>query len=376
MSKLQNNKLCILLHQIGPYHHARLNALARCLDVLVVEIRATSTEYYWTNLDHGVCNYSVVRAQGKVAIVNVFKQHSIDFFLTYGWNEPEYLQTILYAKKNRKQVFMASDSIEIGSTRNVIKHFIKRKIAQSIDGFLVAGKRSEAYIRYYVPQAIIEKPFDVVDNEHFLNAQIYEPEGYLLCMARLIKEKNIPEFILALSQIQDIIRKKNTSVIIVGAGEEYEIINLLIENNNVSDFVKIISWKSYNEIPALYHQASALILPSISDTWGLVVNEAMAAGLPILLSKNCGCTLDLLLEGENGLSFSPSCGDIARAIKQYLEISSEQKRAMGARSKAIIAYYDLNAHATAIQNLQAVALGKSLSSSKKCFLQVISALKR
>lgn len=371
------NVICVLLHQIGPYHHARLNALARRFDVLAVEIRATSTEYYWTNLDHGVCNYSVVRAQGKAAIVNVFKQHSIDFFLTYGWNEPEYLQTILYAKKNRQQVFMASDSIEIASTRNIIKHFIKRKIAQSIDGFLVAGKRSEAYIRYYVPQAIIEKPFDVVDNAHFENYGNYNPNGYLLCVARLIEKKNIIALVDAVSLIKEFFEKYNTKLLIVGSGLEQNSIESAIKSHNLSNLVTLENWKSYEELPALYHNAQALILPSLyGETWGLVVNEALSAGLPILLSNKCGCLPELLHEGDNGFSFNPSRIDISKTVKQYLNLAVDEKRGMSKKSKAIVSHYEINNHVDAVQNLLAKTHIIKLGLFNKSILQLISFLKK
>ena len=54
-----------------------------------------------------------------------------------------------------------------------------------------------------------------------------------------------------------------------------------------------------------YKKASAFILPSYFDNWGLVVNEAIASGLPCIVSKNCGCAKDLIVNGISGLIFDP-----------------------------------------------------------------------
>jgi glycosyltransferase involved in cell wall biosynthesis len=86
----------------------------------------------------------------------------------------------------------------------------------------------------------------------------------------------------------------------LGDGPERE--NLIKEAQGSS--VQLLGWKDYEELPLWYHRASLFILPSYFEPWGLVVNEAMAAGLPILVSSATGCHPDLISEA-NGWIFDP-----------------------------------------------------------------------
>ena len=106
-----------------------------------------------------------------------------------------------------------------------------------------------------------------------------------------------------------------------------------------SDVVSWFGWASYKDLPSLYHSASCLILPSLSESWGLVVNEAMAAGLPILVSERCGCVPELCHDGINGYSFDPF--NVEQLAELMLKMSSDliDIRSMGEASKKIIADY-------------------------------------
>ena len=97
---------------------------------------------------------------------------------------------------------------------------------------------------------------------------------------------------------------------------------------------------SAKELLPLYAGAGCFVLPSIREPWGLVVNEAMAAELPVLVSNRCGCCEDLLAEGENGFSFSPEDAPRLTALLLEMErMSVEQRGLMGLRSAQIIAGY-------------------------------------
>src|SRR5438034_9827058 len=72
-----------------------------------------------------------------------------------------------------------------------------------------------------------------------------------------------------------------------------------------SEYVHLPGFKQYEELPIFYGLADAFIHASISEPWGLVVNEAMASGLPVLVSIACGCEGDLVKEKVNGFSFNP-----------------------------------------------------------------------
>ncbi len=86
-----------------------------------------------------------------------------------------------------------------------------------------------------------------------------------------------------------------------------------------------------------YGLASAFVLPSVKEAWGLVVNEAMAAGLPVMVSVTAGCRSDLVQDGANGFLFDPwDVNDIAGAMRRMEHLPEEARAAMGQRSRRII----------------------------------------
>ena len=94
------------------------------------------------------------------------------------------------------------------------------------------------------------------------------------------------------------------------------------------------------------------MLPSTREPWGLVVNEAMAADLPVLVSRQCGCREDLVVEGENGYSFEPTEGAVlTRYLHRMERLPLEERAVMGQRSGEIIAGFTPRGFGRAIASI-------------------------
>jgi len=95
-------------------------------------------------------------------------------------------------------------------------------------------------------------------------------------------------------------------------------------------------FKQKEELPKYLAVSDVFVLPSVSEGWGLVVNEAMAAGLPILISKKCGCSQELVEDGKNGFSFDPQ--DTNELLRLMLDIADGKYdlKVMGENSLRII----------------------------------------
>ena len=97
--------------------------------------------------------------------------------------------------------------------------------------------------------------------------------------------------------------------------------------------VKIADWIQYEKLPIYYGLAKTFILPSTSEPWGLMVNEAMASGLPILISRQCGYITELCWRGINGYDFDPwNVAELAGLMKLVQSLEDDLTRMAEART--------------------------------------------
>jgi glycosyltransferase involved in cell wall biosynthesis len=95
-----------------------------------------------------------------------------------------------------------------------------------------------------------------------------------------------------------------------------------ITNQAIQDYVHLPGFLQQQELLPYFAHASCFIHASVQEQWGLVVNEAMASGLPVLVSNRCGCYEDLIIEGVNGFGFDPE--NVQQLTDLMLKISSEK----------------------------------------------------
>ena len=113
--------------------------------------------------------------------------------------------------------------------------------------------------------------------------------------------------------------------------------------SNLRNHIHLLPFLSQEKLPEIYQYAKGLICSSSSETWGLVINEAMACGCPVIASIQCGATNTLVKEGINGFCFS--CEDINRLVLLMIKLhrqDDEKQLAMREASKRIIANWDLS----------------------------------
>jgi glycosyltransferase involved in cell wall biosynthesis len=188
----------------------------------------------------------------------------------------------------------------------------------------------------------------VVDNEYFTQganevrskkAEVRRryglPENYFLASARFLEKKNLFTLLRAYATYRHNAGDNAWKLILLGDGPlrhglEIERAALKIEHD-----VLMPGFKQYDELPGYYALANAFVHTSTTEQWGLVVNEAMASGLPVIVSNRCGCVPELVGEGVNGFTFNPD--DAGQLGELMLRLSKEsQLPAMGDVGRNII----------------------------------------
>lgn len=360
-------RILFFLHRIGPYHHARFTELAKSCELIAVEILPASAEYDWKPIEV-TANYQRVQmktdASGKEPggkkllreVQNILEQYRPGAVITMGWSNRTYMAALYAAKKMGIPVFSMSDSTYDHTRRYSVIELIKSSIVTCFDGFVTAGSRSENYLqKLSVQPQIIFKPFDVVDNSHFrktgeLIKSFDYDTPYLLCISRYIPEKNLFNLIEAYHRFLTLHPDERTILYLVGSGPLEPVLREKISQLPHQQ-IRLFPFVQYDELPSLYQHARGLILASVSDQWGLVVNEAMAAGLPVLVSKGCGCADDLVKNGENGWIMDPTPDGIIAALEKFFAKTPEQLREMGQIGQRIIQHYDLKDHKIAVLSM-------------------------
>jgi glycosyltransferase involved in cell wall biosynthesis len=199
-----------------------------------------------------------------------------------------------------------------------------------------------------IPSERISVGLNVVDNSHFArNSQharenasharrdLGLPGRYFLCVSRFVAKKNLHAMLKAFASYLS-----NGGIprdlVLAGDGILKESLLHTAQQLGVSDLVHFLGFAGYAELPSIYGLADALVLPSLSEQWGLVVNEAMAAGIPVLVSSKCGCAKDLVKPGLNGYLFEPTSVEGLTDALLALPTTEGDLSAMGRAAEATV----------------------------------------
>ncbi|MBS1504367.1 MAG: glycosyltransferase, partial [Bacteroidetes bacterium] len=209
---------------------------------------------------------------------------------------------IRWAKNHQKKFIMFDDAKPSQVKRNLLVQSIKDLITRQIDGIWLPTKDYDAeYAGLDKNNVVFFHGYNCINNEIFKFNSSREIVGkVIVCVARLVPIKNLDNLLRAWKLIET--KNPDYKLVIIGDGPEFEHLNHLKTNLKL-DRVVFLGAVNNTDIPTYFYNASAFILPSLSESWGLVVNEALAAGLPVLLSNKINARNSLLREGVNGFAF-------------------------------------------------------------------------
>jgi glycosyltransferase involved in cell wall biosynthesis len=360
----------LALRRIGPYHHARFQAAAARLALVVLETRPASQEYPWEFTPAGG-GYRVERLRGAAGpevdppracldaqLAALLQQHQPAVVVTVGWADGAYRRLLLAAQARHVPLVIVSDSRRADRPRPWWLEHPKRCLLQSYSAALVAGRESRAYLHDLgFPAAAIHQPWDVVDNGLFAAAAADPPAQppRLLCVARFLPRKNHRLLLQAYGAYQA--AGGRWGLQLVGDGPEEPQLRRTIAALPDPDRVTLLRFQQLDDLRRLYGAASGFVLPSRVDQWGLVVNEAMAAGLPVLVSRGAGCAVDLIEEGRTGWTFDP--GDpaaLTRLLHRLEAFPAASRDRLRQAAAEWLRGFDPEAFATGLEAAVATAL--------------------
>lgn len=279
-------------------------------------------------------------------LINLVKES--DSIIIGGYEQPTYIVLSLICRMLKKPYVLLFDGIStdrISLSENKIKKFFKELVVNNSKAIWGNGRVSKEYFSNnfnydkarIVNQCLtvdVDRIAQITQNRDIIRENlrnIYNIENnqkVIMYSGRLIKLKNLKIVIDAISMI-----KEDIVLFIAGGGVLEEEIADYSKQKGVHTVITGFI-KEQDELFKHYSIADIFILPSIYEVWGLVVNEAMAAGLPVLVSEICGCSMDLVESGRNGYTFNPySTEDLIEKVQAML--NSDLKKMME-KSKEII----------------------------------------
>ncbi|GAC1355888.1 MAG: glycosyltransferase family 4 protein [Acidobacteriaceae bacterium] len=273
-----------------------------------------------------------------------------DVLLIPGYYTLPALAAALWARVHQRNSILMTESTADDHQRVAWREAAKSLLIRTLFHSAVTGGRAhERYLRQLgFPADRIGHFYDVVDNQTIADqvsllrrqppADLNLPSSYFLYVGRLAPEKNVRALVEAWLAYRA--SGGSWSLVLVGDGPEAPSLRALAQASPFAQDLHFAGHKGSRDLAPFYAFAGCFVLPSSREPWGLVVNEAMAAGLPVLVSNRCGCAEDLVQPGVNGLTFDPAIeGQLLSCLQQISSAPAEALRSMRRASATRIAQY-------------------------------------
>ena len=234
----------------------------------------------------------------NIKILGVFHRFSPDIIVTTGFNFINFLAFVYSKIFKKKYIYMTDGWIISEKDLSVFHRLLRKYVFKKIDAFLGAGTNSvELFKSYKVPANKIYISQLSVNNTSFKNDNGFHKRPYdLLFCGRFSPEKSPLLFAQIAREV--LIKYPDLKVLIVGDGPLKKQLLSDLDKYNIN--YHFTGFVSQSQLPNYYAMSKLLLFPTIKDCWGVVVNEAMASGTPVISSPYTGVVNDLLINELNG----------------------------------------------------------------------------
>jgi glycosyltransferase involved in cell wall biosynthesis len=313
-----------------------------------------------------------------------------DALLLLGWQTLAHVQMLRAAWQLGIPVILRGESTlqrepaapARASARRLMWLPIRRRLYHAafdrVQAFLAIGSRNRDYYRSFgVPDEKLYWAPYAVDNDRFALGETAREAARARIRSRLNVGRDTVVFassakLIARKRPFDLVdavvalrmRGADAHALFIGDGEERAALEQRAVALGIGDAMTVAGFVNQQELPDWYAAADALVLPSDSrETWGLVVNEAMAAGLPVVVSDAAGCSVDLVRDGENGFTYA--CGDVVALTDRLTSVAAlgaNGRREFGRRSREIVEDFGIDVAVRATEDAIRVVCGRGAAS--------------
>jgi len=290
----------------------------------------------------------------NLGVWHEIKKDKPDIVILMSWMNPTWWIAILACLRFKIPfVYMTDANVQSELSKANWKFWIKKVLLGRIvfryaSGFLCSGTSNKLLYNFYKVadeklfpfayswgyKTFLEAGHQLPPRRDQIRAELGIPQDsfVVLFSGRLSKEKDPNGLLSAFRRLS----LPNKALVIVGDGKLSQTMQDYVARNDVNS-VFFFGFQNRLEISKFYALADVLVLPSLQETWGIVVNEALCFGLPVITSDMVGASSDLVIHGHNGFIFPAGNAEaLASAIAHLAEMPEEERHAMGARSRGLM----------------------------------------
>lgn len=287
------------------------------------------------------------RRQALFGIFNSFRPDVLNITGYFDWAQ---VLLMFYARWKGVKVVISSESSSADHSRSAWKESIKKVIVNRANAFFCFGKTSAEYLESLgvaksaikvqnaavIDEQVIRQRYDDAKKALSENGAANSGSRSFVYVGRLAQEKNLNALVQAFANV---VKETGSDwkLLFVGDGPERSSLEKLAGDSGISDRVTFAGGFPWYQVPGWLAQSDVLVLPSKSEPWGLVVNEAMVCGMPVIVSETCGCAADLVRNGVNGFTFDHAQqADLEKHLTYFIQ-NPHRIAGMGQESLKLIA---------------------------------------
>lgn len=335
-------RLALIWEQFAPYHIDRIEAVGRRLagrvEVVAVEVATTSHTYDWKpsagtrharklTLFPGQ-SYDVVHPMRRFWRQWFAVAASKHVFIGIGYDRPDIIALSWLLRLTGCQVVVMTDSKFDDRPRRAWREWLKSLVLNAYTAAIVAGRRQGDFLRYLGFQRRRILPgYDTVSTSRIAAEAGAAPmpsfaARSFICIARLVPKKNLFSLVDAYVRYVELAAGAPRPLVIVGAGPLDASLRRHCLERGVAELIEFTGFIDPAQVSQRLAASLALLLLSTEEQWGLVVNEAVALGIPIVVSHAVGAGDALVRNLINGFIFEPAA--IEGPARAMLQLASDE----------------------------------------------------